>query len=55
MLSLSNQYAVPTTETEKYVILSAGQAVLAFYAGTAYDVYSILNGFALLTFSFVLL
>lgn len=55
MLSLSRQYAAAATETEKSILLSAGQAVLAAYTGTAYNVYYILNAFALLIFSFVLL
>lgn len=55
MLSLSRQYAAATTETERSFSLAAGQGMLAVYTGTAYNVYYILNAFALLIFSFVLL
>lgn len=55
MLSLSKQYSIATTEDEKPALLSAGQAMLAIYTGTAYNVYYVLNAVALLIFSFVLL
>lgn len=55
MLSLRRQYAAAATETGKLILLSTGQTMLAAYTGTAYNVYYILNAFALLIFSSVLL
>jgi len=37
MLSLSNQYAVATTEAQRSMLLSAGQAMLAIYGGTSFQ------------------
>lgn len=55
MLSLSSQYANATTDAQRTIFLSAGQAALATYSGTAFDVYYILSAIALLLFSFVML
>jgi hypothetical protein len=55
MLSLSNQYAVAATDAQRSVFLAAGQAMLAIYQGTAFNVYYILNAIALLIMSTVML
>ena len=55
MLSLSNQYATATTDVQRSILLAAGQAMLAIYTGTAFDVYYIFNAIALLVFSVVML
>lgn len=55
MLSLSNEYAVAKSEAEKSLALAAGQAMLAIYKGTAFDVYYILNAAFLLIVSPVML
>jgi hypothetical protein len=55
MLSLSNQYAVATTEVQRNMFLGAGQTMLEIYKGTAFNVYYILNAVVLLMFSFVML
>jgi Domain of unknown function (DUF4386) len=44
MLSLSDQYAAATTEAQRSTFLAAGQAMLAIYQGTAYDVSYVLGG-----------
>lgn len=55
MLSLSTQYAAATTEVQKTILLGAGQALLAIYSGTAFDVYYILNAITLIIISLVML
>lgn len=55
MLSLSNQYAAATSEAQRNALLGAGQAILAIYAGTAFNVYYVLNAIALLIFGIVML
>ncbi len=55
MLSLSGQYANATTDVQRTIFLSAGQAALATYSGTGFDVYYILSAIALLLFSVVML
>ena len=55
MLSLSNQYAAATTEAQSTMFLGAGQAMLEIYKGTAFAVYYVLNGAALLIFTAVML
>lgn len=55
MLSLSTQYAAATTEIQKTILLGAGQALLAIYSGTAFDIYYILNAITLIIISFVML
>jgi hypothetical protein len=55
MLSLSGRYAEATTETQRLVFLAAGEAMLATYTGTAFDVYYVVNGLALLILSIVML
>ena len=48
MLSLSQQYAAATTDAERTVFLAAGQAMLALYTGTAFNVSYLLSGVAAL-------
>ncbi len=55
MMSLSRQFAAATTEAQQSVFLAAGQAMLAIYKGTAFDVYYVLNGAALLITAVVML
>ena len=55
MLSLSNQYATATTAAQQSLILAAGQAMLAIYKGTAFDVYYVLSTVATLIISVVML
>ena len=55
MLSLSSQYAAATTDAQRSVFQAAGQAMLATYQGSAFDVYYILNALATLIFSVVML
>ncbi len=55
MLSLSSQYANATTDAQRIIFLSAGQAALATYSGTGFNVYYIISAIALLLFSVVML
>lgn len=55
MLSLSTQYAAATTEAQKTILLGAGQAFLAIYNGTAFNVYYTLNAITLIIISWVML
>lgn len=55
MLSLSNLYAAATTEAERSVFLAAGQAMLATWQGTAFNISYILGAIALLTVSIAML
>jgi hypothetical protein len=55
MLSLSDQYAAATTEAERSIYLAAGQAMLAIWQGTAFDVGYVLEGVALLIIAAVML
>lgn len=55
MLQLSNQYATATTGGQRAQLLAAGQATLAIWQGTAYDVSYILGGVAILIISVVML
>jgi hypothetical protein len=48
MLALSNQHAAAATEAQRAIYLAAGEAMLATYTGTAFAVYYVLNGVALL-------
>lgn len=43
MLSLSNQYAIATTEAQMTMLLTSGQVMLETYTGTAFDIYYVLN------------
>ena len=55
MLSLSDQYAAATTDEQRAMFLAAGQAMLAIWTGTAFDVGYILEGVALLIIAVVML
>jgi len=55
MLKLSNQYTTATTDAERSIFLAAGQAMLATWQGTAFDVSYVLSALAILTVSAVLL
>lgn len=55
MLYLSNQYAAATTGAERAAFLAAGEAALAAYRGTAFDVYYVLNDITLLVIAVAML
>lgn len=55
MLSLSNQYAAASTDTERTILLAAGQTLLTIYNGTAFDLSYIFGGVVILIFSVVML
>lgn len=48
MLTLSGQYAAAGTDAERSVLIGAGQAMLALYTGTAFNVSYVLSGVAVL-------
>lgn len=50
MLALSKQYLNALTEQEKGVLIASGHTLLLIWKGTAYAVYYVLNGIALLLF-----
>jgi Domain of unknown function (DUF4386) len=55
MLSLSSQYATVTTDIDRSILLSAGQAILASWQGTAFNISYILGAIAALIISLVML
>ena len=55
MLSLSGQYAAATSEAQRIALVGAGEAMLALYEGTAFDVYYVFGGVAVVIISFVML
>jgi len=55
MLSLSDQYAAATTDAQRSVFLAAGQVMLTFYNGTAFDMSYVFGGVVLLIISAVML
>ncbi|MFC2032683.1 hypothetical protein ACFLUS_04930 [Chloroflexota bacterium] len=55
MLSLSNQYVAAITEAQRSMLLAAGQAMLANYTGTAFQLSYVLGAVALITISVVML
>jgi|SRR5215208_2197394 hypothetical protein len=55
MLSLSSQYATVTTDSERSILLSAGQAMLASWQGTAFNVSYVIGAIAALIMSLVML
>jgi hypothetical protein len=55
MLTLSNQYAIATTESQQSILLAAGQALILQIEGTAFLVYYVLNAISLLLFATVML
>ena len=54
MLSLSNQYAAATTDAQRGLFVASGQAMLAIYQGTAFDVSYIFLAIASLIISVVM-
>lgn len=50
MLMLSKQYFAATTDAEKAAMLASAQVLLLTWKGTAYAVYYVLNGAALILF-----
>lgn len=55
MLYLSDQYAAATTDAQRAVFLTAGEALWANYNGTAFDMFFILSGVANLIIAAVML
>ena len=55
MLTLSSQYTAATTDAQRATLLAAGQALLAIYNGTAFDLSYVLGGLVILIFSVVML
>lgn len=55
MLSLSDKYAAATSAAERSQLLSAGQAMLAIWQGSAYDIGYVLGGVAMLLIAAVML
>lgn len=54
MLSLSNQYYSTGTGDNKQLLLAVGQALIARYKGTAFDVYYVFNAITLILISFTM-
>jgi Domain of unknown function (DUF4386) len=55
MLSLSSQYAAATTAAQRAMFEASGQATLALWQGTAFDVSYVLEGVAMLIIAVVML
>jgi hypothetical protein len=55
MLNLSGQYAAATTEAERIGLVGAGQAIMATYQGTAFNVGYVMQGVADLLIAIVML
>jgi hypothetical protein len=55
MLALSNQYAVATTEAQRAALLAAGEAMLAIFHGTAFQLHYVLGSISLLMIAVVML
>ena len=55
MLVLSDQYAGAATEAQRASVVSAGQALLATYVGTTFDVSYVLGGLSTLIIAVVML
>jgi hypothetical protein len=54
MLNLSSRHAAATTDAQRAQFLAAGEALLATYTGTAFAVYYVLSGLALLLLAAVM-
>lgn len=54
MLTLSNQYFLALPE-QQIIYLAAGEALMAGYSGTTFDVYYVLSTICLLLFAYVLI
>lgn len=55
LLGISNQYYSARTETQQYMLLAAGQALLSGWQGTSFLIYYILNGITLVLIACVML
>ncbi|MDR3562819.1 MAG: DUF4386 family protein [Negativicutes bacterium] len=55
MLTLSNQYAVATTEVQRQILQAAGQVLLISYNGTVFNISYILGAAALIIISVIML
>jgi hypothetical protein len=55
LLSLSNQYAAATTDAERMTLLGAGQAVIAGWTGTAFNIAYLLGAVVALIVALVML
>jgi len=55
LLNISNLYYAASTEEQKFMLLASGQALLIGWQGTAFLIYYILNGIALIIISSVIL
>ena len=55
LFSLSDQYAAATSDAARSQYLAAGEAVLAMFNGTAFQVNTLLGGLSLLISSFLML
>ncbi len=55
MLSLSSQYTAATSNTEREMLLAAGQTLLAIYNGTSFDLSYVFGGVTILIFSVAML
>ena len=55
MHTLSAQYALATNEIDQTISLAAGEAMMALYRGTAFNIHYLLGTLGLLIFAFVML
>jgi hypothetical protein len=55
MFAISDQYAAATTDAQRAIYQAAGEAVLALFHGTAFNVHYILGSASLLISSFLML
>ena len=55
MLATSRQYLNASTEYNKEIFIASGQTLLSIWKGTAYSVYYVLNGIALILFFLAML
>lgn len=55
MLFLSDKYATATTDAQRSQLLAAGQAMIATWQGSAYDVSYVLGGVAVLIIAVIML
>jgi hypothetical protein len=55
MFAISDQYAAATTDAQRAIYLAAGEAVLALFHGTAFNVHYLLGSASLLISSFLML
>jgi hypothetical protein len=55
MFAISNQYAAATTDAQRAIYLAVGEAVLALFHGTAFNVHYLLGSASLLISSFLML